>query len=319
MTTNSEANEIHIVRMYDAPVQAVWDAWTDPAQVVQWWGPRGYSITSHAQDLRSGGFWRFTMNGPEGEVWENRMAYLEVVPQSKLVYDHGGNEDQPPMFRVSVQFEAVGDQTRLDMRTTLPSAEALAHTRMIIKTKNGNSTWDRLAEFLGKERDGVERFVINRSFDAPIGVMFDMWTTPDHIARWSPPTGAEMRFIRVDIRTGGEGFYEMTGPGFTMYGRTRYEEIRRPDRIVYTQQFCDKDGNISRHPFAPTWPETMRTVVQLSEEGPGCTRVTLTWEVAGEASAEEMATFTGARAGMMGGWTGSFDKLEAELAKAAAA
>jgi uncharacterized protein YndB with AHSA1/START domain len=58
----------------------------------------------------------------------------------------------------------------------------------------------------------------------------------------------------------------------------------------------------------------MRTTVELSAEGPNRTRVTVTWEVAGHATPEEMAVFTSARAGMTQGWTGSFDKLEALLA-----
>ena len=63
-----------------------------------------------------------------------------------------------------------------------------------------------------------------------------------------------------------------------MYGRAEYLEIEKPDRIVYTQQFCDEHENISRHPRCPTWPETMLTTVKLTEEGPDRTRVTVTWE-----------------------------------------
>ena len=55
MTSKSKSNELKISRVYDAPVQAVWDAWTDPEQVARWWGPRGFSITTHSKDLRPGG------------------------------------------------------------------------------------------------------------------------------------------------------------------------------------------------------------------------------------------------------------------------
>ncbi len=68
---------------------------------------------------------------------------------------------------------------------------------------------------------------------------------------------------------------------------------------------------LSRHPFAPTWPGTMQTTVTLTEEGPDCTRVTVKWIPYGTATAEEIATFVAGRTGMTGGWTGSFDKLEA--------
>lgn len=314
MTETSESREIRILRTYDAPLQAVWDAWTDPAQAAQWWGPRGFTLTTHSKDLRSGGSWAYTMHGPDGTDYPNKAQYLEVVPLAKLVYDHGGNDDRPPMFRVTVLFAEVDGKTRMDMCMSLPSAEAAVQTRQFIKQAGGNATWDRLAEYLAKRLSDQEKFVINRSFEAPLAVMFAMWSKPEHFARWLAPTGCEMHIIRADIRAGGGSFYSMTSPGGTMYGRTHYEEIRSPDRLVYTQQFCDENENITRHPMAPTWPETMRTTVDLSAEGPNRTRVTLTWEVAGEATAEELATFIGARSGMSQGWTGSFDKLEAVLA-----
>jgi uncharacterized protein YndB with AHSA1/START domain len=108
----------------------------------------------------------------------------------------------------------------------------------------------------------------------------------------------------------------MKGANFTMYGRAEYLKIEKPHTISYKQQFCDANENISRHPMAPTWPETMLTTVRLAEEGPDRTRVTVTWEVVGKATPEEMDTFIKARGGMTQGWTGSFDKLEDYLLKA---
>ena len=85
--------------------------------------------------------------------------------------------------------------------------------------------------------------------------------------------------------------------------------------MIYTQSFCDKDGKISRPPFAPTWPEVMLTTVTFEEEGEGDneTRVTVQWEVYGNATEEERKTFHSAKSGMSGGWTGSFDKFENAL------
>jgi len=87
------------------------------------------------------------------------------------------------------------------------------------------------------------------------------------------------------------------------------------DLLVYTQQFCDENENIARHPMAPVWPETMRTTVQFTAEAPDRTRVTVTWEVAGKATAEEMAVFLEHRGSMTQGWSGSFDKLESHLSR----
>jgi len=100
-----------------------------------------------------------------------------------------------------------------------------------------------------------------------------------------------------------------------MYGRAEYLEIAKSDRLVYTQQFCDENENISRHPMAPTWPATMLTTVQLTAEGLDRTRVTVAWEPHGATTLEELETFIQARGGMTQGWTGSFDKLDAHLSK----
>lgn len=303
-------NELHLTRLYDAPVKAVWDAWTDEKQVAQWWGPRGFTITTHSKDLRPGGHWNYTMHGPDGTDYPNTTTYFEVEKYAKLVYDHGASEGKPAMFRVTVTFADVKGKTKMDMIMALPSPEALEQTRKIIKHHGGNSTWDRLAEYVEKQTTGTDKFVINRSFDCPLNTMFKMWTDPAHFAKWLAPTGFTMQFIREEIRPGGTSFYSMSGPNnLKMYGHCNYIKIQSSDFLQYTQQFTDENEKVSRHPMAPTWPETMLTTVQLTAEGDNQTRVTVTWEPL-NASPEELATFIKMRSGMTQGWTGSFDKLD---------
>lgn len=311
----SDSKELRITRLYDAPVSAVWDAWTDPAQVAQWWGPRGFTLTTHSKDLRVGGTWVYTMHGPDGTDYPNRTVYHEVEPHRRLVYDHGASGDRPPLFRVTVTFTEVRGKTRMDMTMALPTPEAAAETAAFVKKAGGNATWDRLAEHLAEILAGKQRFVINRVFAAPIDVVYRMWTDPEHLARWIPPTGTTMTYLHADIRVGGSSRACITdGARLTMYSRAEYLELTPPHRIVYTQQFIDEHGAVSRHPLAPTWPETMLTVVTLTEEDDDQTRVTVTWEPYGAATDAEVATFLQARGGMTMGWTGSFDKLEALLA-----
>jgi len=296
-------------------VKVVWDAWTDAEQVAKWWGPRGFSLTTHAKDLRPGGVWHYTMHGPDGTDYPNKTKYYEVVERAKLVYDHGGNDERAPMFRVTVVFSELGGKTKMDMRMALPTPEAAEETRKFIKKADGNSTWDRLAEYIAKETAQKDSFFINRSFAAPIETMYEMWTKPEHLSKWLPPTGFTMQFLKADIRVGGATFYVMTnGADVTMYGSSKYLELERPSRMVHTQQFCDKDEKVSRHPLAPTWPETMLVVVTLAEEGPNETRVTVESQAHGATTREELETFVGARGSMTGGWIGTFDKLDDVLA-----
>lgn len=314
MSEKNKSNEIKIIRLYDAPLKIVWEAWIDPKQAAHWWGPRGFTITTHSKDLRVGGIWHYTMHGPDGVDYPNKTKYLEVEKYSRLVYDHGGNDEQAPMFRVTVNFLEKNGKTHMDMTMALPTPEAAEQTKKFIKKAGGNATWDRLAEFLSKETAQKDQFVINRTFNTSIEKMFEVWTTPKHLALWLSPTGTSMKFFRADIKPGGSAFYMMSGAdGYKLYGKTNYLELNKPNRIVYTQQFCDENEQISRHPMAPTWPETMLTVVTFAEEGPDQTRVTVTWEAHGSATAEEIATFVQAKSGMTQGWTGSFDKLEEYL------
>ena len=314
MANKQKENELHLVRYYDAPVNAVWDAWTDTAQAAQWWGPRGFTITTHSKDLRPGGQWNYTMHGPDGVDYPNITTYFEVEEQAKLVYDHGANENQPPLFRVIVLFSEKNGKTKMEMTMALANKEAAQETEAFIKKANGYSTWDRLGEYLEKEESGKEAFIINRSFDAPIDVVFDAWADPAQQVQWVSPTGTTMEFFEADIRTGGKSSYKMGNDQFTMYGRASYIKVERPHTLIYTQQFCDKDGNVSRHPMAPTWPETMLTHITFTEVEADKTLVTVHWEVTGPATPEEMQTFIDGRSSMTGGWTGSFDKLEQYLA-----
>lgn len=313
MPVRSRSPEIKLTRLYDAPVRAVWDAWMEPDQVGQWWGPRGFTLTTESKDVRPGGTWRYTMHGPDGTDYPNVTHYHVVEPLARLVYDHGATDTTPPLFRMTVTFTEVGGKTRLDLCMSLATPEAAAEARRFIKKAGGDGTWDRLGEHLHRRASGRERFVIHRAFDAPIARVFAMWTEREHLVRWLPPAGSEMRLLRGDIAAGQASDFVITGAGGPLYGRFEYLAIEPPHRVVYAQQFTDADGRPARHPGAPDWPRSLLTTVTLAEESPGTTRVTVTTDPRGELTAAELAAFVKERAGMTEGWTGSFDALEAIL------
>lgn len=314
MASKNKPNELYITRIYDAPVKMVWDAWVDPKQVAKWWGPRGFTITTKSKDVKVGGTWVYTMHGPDGVDYPNKTVFLEVEKYSRLVYDHGGGDDRPPMFRVTVNFSETGGKTKMDMTMALATAEAAAETKKFIKKAGGEATWDRLAEYLAEESSGKDIFVINRTFDAPLNLMFEMFTDSKHVSQWLPPTGFTMKYLKADIKPGATSVYCMSGAGdMKMYGKTTYQEITKPNRIVYTQYFCDEDEKITRHPMAPTWPEAMLTTIMLEAESADQTRVSVRWEVVGNATDVERETFNKGKPGMSLGWGGSFEKLEAYL------
>lgn len=306
-----KSNEIHITRVYDAPAKLVWEVWTDLKHVAKWWGPRGFTITTKSKDLRPGGKWIYTMHGPDGVDYPNIATYHEVVPYKKLVYDHGGNEERQKLFTVTATFEEKNGKTTLNMTMALPSEEEAKKTKEFIKQAGGNSTWDRLSEYLENETQGKDIFVIQRSFETDIKTLFSMWVNPDHMAKWMGPTGSEMKFLRTNVKEGGESFYSMTMPDRSVvYGMVNYKQIAPHTLLVYTQNFADKEGQLCKPHFIANYPDRILTTITFAEEDVNQTRLTLKWEIAGNATELERQMFHGMKAGMTGGWTGSFDKLD---------
>jgi uncharacterized protein YndB with AHSA1/START domain len=147
--------EIVLSRVFDAPREIIWNAWTDPKQVVQWWGPRGFTTTIHEMDVRPGGTWRHTMHGPDGTNYPNNSVFIEVVRHERIVYSNaGGKEGGPGMnFTATWTFESDGDQTRVTIRMVFDSAQA---RDMVIKEfgaiEGGKQTLQRLGEYLAGPR-----------------------------------------------------------------------------------------------------------------------------------------------------------------------
>lgn len=311
MTQNHKPNEISIHRIYQASLNDVWSAWTDTQKVAKWWGPRGFTITTHSKDLQPGGHWHYTMHGPDGVDYENKTIYHEVKEAARLVYDHGGNDDRPPLFHVTVDFKEQQGQTHMTMTMAFPTAEKATEIKAFIKKAGGNATWDRLGEFLAEETQKKYIFIINRSFNTSAETLFAMWTQPDLLVKWLPPTGFTMDLIRFEGPKNSTVFYSMNnGQSVQFFGKIHHREATPPHRLVYSQSFCDKNGKMSRHPLAPIWPEEMLTIVEFHSEGKNQTRATVTWEPSGASTRDEIQFFAQSRDGMTQGWTGSFDKLE---------
>jgi uncharacterized protein YndB with AHSA1/START domain len=150
VATGTADREIVIARTFDAPRELVFDAWIDPKQIVQWWGPSGFTTTTHAMDVKPGGVWRFIMHGPDGTDYKNKIVFIEIVRPERLVYRHAGDEDSEPVrFHVTVTFAEQGGKTRLTMRSLFETAEE--RDNVVNKygaIEGGNQTLERLAGHL---------------------------------------------------------------------------------------------------------------------------------------------------------------------------
>jgi len=150
-TEDTSDREVIFTRIFDAPRELVWKAFTDPKQVVKWWGPNGFTTTNQEMDVRPGGIWRHTMHGPDGTDYYNKCKFLEVAKPERIVYvQSGGKEDDSGMpCEVTWTFEAQGAKTKLTGRMVFPSAATLEHVAKIYGViEGGKQTLERLAGHL---------------------------------------------------------------------------------------------------------------------------------------------------------------------------
>ena len=164
-----------------------------------------------------------------------------------------------------------------------------------------------LAETFSKE------FVIERVFDAPRDLVWKVFTERDHLMNWWGPKGFKMIVGNLDLKPGGIFLYGMQAPdGSEMWGKWVFREIAKPERLVFVSSFSDKDGGLTRHPMAPTWPIQMLGTMILTEQDGKTLLVNRV--VALNATDEERATFEGNFDSMKMGWGGTWDQLAAYLA-----
>lgn len=313
MKPKNNSADLTLTRVFDAPVSVVWDAWTDPKKAAKWWGPRGFTITTKSKDLRPGGKWIYTMHGPDGVDYPNMTTYFVVEHEKRLEYDHGANENQKALFRVNVVFSEQNKKTTMKMTMTFESPERAKEMSMFIKQASGNSTWDRLGEYLEDECHQKKVFFLNRVFEAPISKVFEMFTVPAHIEKWQPPTGFTMKIIKGNVAVDESVFYEMGNDEFKFFGRSTYEKIQKPELISFYQEFCNERGETVKHPGAPVWPARWLTTVMFTREEENLTRLTLRSEIVDDHTSEELIAFMNERGGMTQGWNGSLDRLEEYL------
>ena len=318
-TSESDASDREIVttRVLNAPREMVFDAWTDPEQIVKWWGPAGFSTTIQKMDVRPGGEWKQVMHGPDGTDYPNTHVFTEVTRPERIAYTHGGRREGGPEVRsqMTVTFEDLGDQTRLTMRMVFPSAEARDHTvREYNAVEGAKQTVGRLAEFLSKKEIDQPAFVITREFHAPRELVWKAWTEFNRLAVWWGPRGFEMLHCKIDLWPGGMFHYAMRAPnGFEMWGKFVYRQVIAPERLVFVNSFSDKDGGTTRHFASPTWPLEVLNVLTLTEHN-GRTTLALKGTPI-NATAQERKTFADGFESMQKGFGGTLDQLDEYVAK----
>jgi uncharacterized protein YndB with AHSA1/START domain len=148
MAEEVTAQEITITRVFDAPRELVWKAWTEPDRLAQWWGPSGWSnpVERIAMDVRPGGTFRVTsVSDEDGSEMTVHGAYREVVEPERLVFEEPAEGSWHEGAVSEATFTDLGDgRTELVVRTTIQTTDEMRANAEAGMT----STFDRLGEYV---------------------------------------------------------------------------------------------------------------------------------------------------------------------------
>jgi uncharacterized protein YndB with AHSA1/START domain len=312
----SDKPQIITMRLLNAPRDLVWKVLTSPEHIKHFWGPDGFKNTIKQMDVKIGGQWLFTMHGPDGKDWPNRIIYRTVEAPSYLAFDHDGGEDDPSGHRFLGELELFeeGHKTRIELIMTEATMEARDFVAQFA-VEGGRQNLERLAAYVAPMANPLNKFVIERSFPVSQQRLFEACAKIEHLREWMSPAGTKVIKAAQDLRPGGTYHYGIATPdGHEMWGMVHYKVITPHSQLVYAQNFSDKDGGVTTHPMVPDWPKEMETVFDFVPEGEKQTRLRITW-INAQVNDAEATTFAGAHDGMRQGWTGSLDNLQKYLTK----
>jgi len=146
VTTPSD-REIVLTRVFDAPRNLVWDAFTKADLLKRWFGPRGWSLVVCEVDLKVGGGFRFVLRGPNGREMGMRGVYREIVPPERSVHMESF-DDYPGEAQVTSIFVEQGGKTTLIATVLSPSKEARDAVIKSGMEHGAAESYDKLAELL---------------------------------------------------------------------------------------------------------------------------------------------------------------------------
>jgi uncharacterized protein YndB with AHSA1/START domain len=297
-TVKPGEKEITITRVFDAPVERVWDAFAELDQIVKWWGPTGFTNETEKREFKEGGVWKHVMVGPDGARYINKCTYKKILKHQLVELVNGGgregdDESRGVSFNASWKFESLGaDKTRITLRSVFGSPE---ERDRVIKdfgaVEGGKQTLGRLAEFIAAPAWVLE---ISRVVNAPRARVWEAWTTPDQMKEWFAPKPFQLVIKSMDLKPGGKFSMAMRGPDGSEFPFSgTYREIVPPSKLVWTGEFTGDPV------------DSMRTTIVFAEEG-GKTKVS-----ARQTFAVMTPTVKHATAGAQAGWTMTLDQLAA--------
>lgn len=147
MAENTTDREIIVTRLFDAPRELVFAAFTEREHAVNWWVPG--ETTIHEDNGQPGKLWRYTMPGPDGTPYPFKVHFIHIDKPARLVYDYGADgEGAPEPVRTSVSFAEENGRTRVTLRLTFATAAARQEAAQYGAAAGAQQALRSLADYL---------------------------------------------------------------------------------------------------------------------------------------------------------------------------
>lgn len=143
---NTKERSLQISRKLKATVAQVWEVWTNPVLIPNWWGPDGFTTTIHKMELHEGGEWKLTLQAPDGTNYPNRSIFQEIIPLEKIAFEHFN-----PHFFTTVIFISDGEETQMEWSMVFDSTEIYETVVKAHKADEGlRQNVEKLEKYLAK-------------------------------------------------------------------------------------------------------------------------------------------------------------------------
>ncbi len=154
-TNEADNRTLTLKRTFNVPLKLVWEAWTQPEHIAQWWGPKGMETRVIEHDFSVGGNWKYAMTMPDGSEFIADGVYTEIVEFEKII---SSANFKPMTEGVEIQalFEEAGDKTNFIFNVVHPTEEYCKQQEEMGFYNGWGSVFDRLAEYLQKEISSID-------------------------------------------------------------------------------------------------------------------------------------------------------------------
>jgi uncharacterized protein YndB with AHSA1/START domain len=308
---NVKDRTLGTTRIFNAPIEFVWKVWSEVEYLNNWWGPRGFTQTTHKHEFKKDGNWSFVMHGPNGVDYQNEMVYGEIIPLEKIIIHHISQ----PKFTITATFTAISsNRTQVDFSSLIDDPKVCDSIKDFAILGNVEHQMKFEAEVAKLTNEITpNEFIISREFKTNLDTMWKMFTEPSHMASWYGPKEITLGHFEMNFKRGGHYHFSMIAEDSNeSWGKLHYIDIVKNTRLIYVTTFSNAKGEITRHPMAPMIPAELMTTVNFIKIDEHNTKIEIRWYPL-NALPEEIKMFNDFHASFNMGWTGSLDRLEKVL------